>query len=120
MIKRWLKIYLLVVSPFFSNAQRTNIDSLVEEANITQNDTIKLVRLRTIARTYAELNPDSSYHYAETCLALARKLHLKLDEASALQEIGYAYLNRGNYPRSLQILLSTIAILQDPKIEQMY
>ncbi len=52
------------------------------------------------------------------CLALAQKLHLKLEEGSALQEIGYAYLNKGNYPRSLQTLLSAMAILEDPKTEQ--
>ena len=35
-----------------------------------------------------------------------------------MQEMGYAYLNRGNYPRSLQTLLSAMAILEDPKTEQ--
>ena len=118
MMHRWLKIYVLVVLPLFANAQRTSIDSLIHEANITKNDTIKLVRFRTITRAYAELNPDSAYRYAEICLALARKLNLKLDEGDALQEMGYAYLNRGNYPRSLQTLLSAITILEDPKTEQ--
>jgi two-component system NtrC family sensor kinase len=118
MLKRWLKIYALVLLPFFVRAQRANIDSVVQEANIAENDTIKLIRLRTITRIYAELNPDSSNHYSELSLALARKLHLKLDEGCALQEMGYAYLNKGNYPRSLQILLSAIAILEDPRIEQ--
>jgi signal transduction histidine kinase len=103
---------------FFIMAQRINVDSLVHVADITQNDTIKLVRLRTIARIYAELNPDSSYHYAEASLALARKLHLKLDEGGALSEIGYSYQNRGNYPRSLQFHLSAIVILEDPKSEE--
>jgi hypothetical protein len=79
MFRHWLKIYVLLVLPLFANAQRINIDSLIEEANLTQNDTNKLVRLRTIARIYAELNPDSSYHYAERSLTLAKKLNLKLD-----------------------------------------
>jgi signal transduction histidine kinase len=118
MINRYLKICALITLPFFMNAQRVNIDSVVQEANIAKDDTIKLIRLRTITRIYAELNPDSSNHYSELSLALARKLHLKLDEGCALQEMGYAYLNKGNYPRSLQILLSAIAILEDPRIEQ--
>src|SRR4051812_17368686 len=118
MIKRWVKIYVLVMLPFFTEAQKVNMDSLVQLANLTTNDTFKIVRLRTISRIYAELNPDSAYHYGEVCLALAQKMHLKLEEASALQEVGYAFLNRGNYPRSLQTLLSSMAILADPKSEQ--
>jgi len=109
---------MLMLLPFFTNAQRTNIDSLVQGAKITQNDTTRLIRLIAITRNYAELNPDSSYYYAEISLALARRLRLKFDEAFSLQEMGYAYLNKGNYPRSLQILLSALSILQDPKIEQ--
>jgi len=118
MRKCWLQIYLLIVLPFFTNAQQLNIDSLVREANITRNDTSKLVRLRAIARVYAELNPDSSYKYANSALSIAKRLHLTLDVGEATREIGYAYLNKGNYPRSLQILLSAIAILEDPKTEQ--
>jgi tetratricopeptide (TPR) repeat protein len=118
MIKRWLKIYVLVMLPCFIAGQKINIDSLIQQANLAQNDTIKLVRLRTIARIYAELNPDSSLHYAEASLALARKLHLKLDEGGALSEIGYSLQNMGNYPRSLQFHLSAIAILEDPKSEE--
>jgi two-component system NtrC family sensor kinase len=117
-LKSWIKISLLTLLPFFSWAQRINIDSLVQEAGVEQNDTIKLIRLRTVARIYAELNPDSALKYAEASLPLARRLHLKLDEGGALGEIGYAYQNKGNYPRSLQTLLSAIAVLQDPKSEQ--
>jgi len=118
MLKRCLKIYALVILPFFTDAQQINIDSLVHEANITKNDTIELVRLATIARTYAELNPDSAYKYANLALSFAKKLHLTLDISGAVREIGYAYLNKGNYPRSLQLLLSAIAILEDPKTER--
>ena len=118
MFKRCLKISIFMMLPFFCNAQQANIDSLVHEAMITKNDTIKLIRLIAITRNYAELNPDSSYHYSEISLALARKLQLKFDEGFALQEMGYAYLNKGNYPRSLQILLSALAILEDPKNEE--
>jgi signal transduction histidine kinase len=107
-----------MILSIFSAAQQTNIDSLAREANVAPNDTIKLVRLRTVARIYAELNPDSAFHYAEMALKLARQLDLKLDESAALREIGYAYINRGNYPRSLQTVLSAIKILEDPKSEK--
>jgi tetratricopeptide (TPR) repeat protein len=58
------------------------------------------------------------FHYAEKSLVIARKLNLKLDEASALREMGYALMNLGNYPRSLQMLLPVLALTEDPKSEQ--
>ena len=99
-------------------AQQLQVDSLKREAKIIQNDTLRLVWLRSIARFYAEIDPDSSSYYAEQSLKLSRKLNLKLDEGSSLREIGYALLNKGNYPRSLKTLLSAIDILEDPKSEK--
>ncbi|HET6723920.1 MAG TPA: ATP-binding protein, partial [Chitinophagaceae bacterium] len=99
-------------------AQQAYIDSFRREVSLTNNDTIQLVLLRNIARSFSELNPDSAFFYAEKGLKVARKLNLKLDEASALREMGYALLNRANYPRSLQTVLSSMAILQNPKSEQ--
>ena len=99
-------------------AQQAYIDSFRREVSLTNNDTIQLVLLRNIARSYSELNPDSAFFYAEKGLKVARKLNLKLDEASALREMGYALLNRANYPRSLQTVLSSMAILENPKSEQ--
>jgi signal transduction histidine kinase len=64
------------------------------------------------------LNPDSAYKYANLALSLAKKLHLTLDIGESVREMGYAYLNKGNYPRSLQMLLSAKAILEDPKTER--
>src|SRR5688572_23506206 len=99
-------------------AQRFQIDSLRREAKITTNDTIRLVRLKSISDYFSELNPDSSYYYAEQSLNLSRKLNLKLDEAGSLRQMGYALQNKGNYPRSLQLLFSAINILEDPKSEK--
>ena len=98
--------------------QQAYIDSFKRMATISNNDTIQLILLRNVARSYSELNPDSSFAYAEKALKIARSLNLKIDEASALREMGYALLNRANYPRSLQINLSSMAILEDPKSEQ--
>jgi len=69
---------LVVVNLLF--AQQSQIDSLQREAKITQNDTLRLVWLRSIASFYSEINPDSSYYYAERSLNLSRKLNFKLDE----------------------------------------
>src|SRR6187549_1464875 len=99
-------------------AQQNYIDSFKKKASIIYNDTLQLILLRNVARSYSEINPDSSYVYAEKALKVARKLDLKLDEGSALREMGYALLNRANFPRSLQTLLACMAILENPKSEQ--
>jgi len=118
MLKRILSILFYLVFAAASTAQQSNIEGFLDEANRTQNDTNKLVLYRNIARIYAEINPDSAFHYAEKSLALARKLNLKLAEASATREMGYALMNMGNYPRSLQMVLSALAIIEDPENEK--
>ncbi|HJS52944.1 MAG TPA: hypothetical protein VJ765_00330 [Chitinophagaceae bacterium] len=118
MIKYGRKIYLLLMLSFNAGAQQAKIDSLIREVNLTQNDTLRLIMLRTIVRDYSELNHDSAYCYAEKSLLLARQLNFKLDEVGALRELGHALLNLGNYPRSLQTFLAAMAILNDPEIEK--
>jgi signal transduction histidine kinase len=83
----------------------------------SENDTSRLVVLRSLARAYAEKNPDSASYFAEESLKLSRKLAFRLDEGGAIQEIGYAFVNKGNWPRALQSLLEALAILEDPKSE---
>ena len=109
-------LFCLVTVNLF--AQRFQIDSLRREAKITQNDTLRLVWLRSIADFYADRNPDSSYYYAEQSLNLSRKLNLRLDEGGSLRDMGYALINRGNYPRALQTLLASMEILEDQKSEK--
>ena len=109
-------LFMLMASSVF--AQQIYIDSFRRKLDITASDTMRLVLLRNLARSYSELNPDSSFFYAEKALSIARRLNFKLDESSALREMGYSLLNRGNYPRSLQTSLSSLAISEDPKSEQ--
>ena len=109
---------MLLVCPVVIQAQQINIDSLVQESSHLKNDTLKMVYLRTISRIYAELNPDSAYYYSEKVLQLARQMNFKVDETSALREMGYALLNRSNYPRSLKTILSALAIVENPESEK--
>ena len=118
MLKRITCIAFCVAMATMLAAQQFRIDSLKKEANITKNDTLKLVRYRTLARLLAEVDPDSAYRYSEMTLKLSQRLHFKLDEGSALREMGYALLNKGNYPRSLKTVLAAMAILENPKSEE--
>jgi len=116
-MKRIIFTVLTTAILFFARGQQSLIDSLQKQINITKSDTAKLVLTRMISRVHSEGNSDSAYYYGKKVLELARKLKLRLVEASALREMGYALMNMGNYPRSLQIILSALAIVQDPESE---
>ncbi len=114
----------IFISAFFllaattAPAQLYDIDSLKKEFQIAKNDTLSLILSGSISRIYKEINPDSTYRYADIMLTMAVKLKLPLEESVALGELGYALLNQGNYPRSLQALLRAIAIVEDPVSEK--
>jgi len=116
-MKRIIFTLLATTILSFANPQQSFIDSIHKQISITKSDTIKLVLTRMISRIYSEMNSDSAYYYAKRTLELAQKLKLRLVEASAMREMGYALMNMGNYPRSLQTILSALAIAQDPKSE---
>jgi two-component system NtrC family sensor kinase len=99
-------------------AQQAYIDSLENEVRFSKNDTINLILFGKLSDVYAEINPDSAYHYGGKMLAITKKLDLKLEEAAALGQMSYALLNLGNYPRSLQTILSAISITEDPTSER--
>jgi two-component system NtrC family sensor kinase len=118
MIKRIIYTSILLAAVNLVAAQQAQIDSLHQEISITQNDTLRLILFGKLSNAFTEINPDSAYYYSEKMLSLARKFDLQLEEVHALGEMGYALLNMGNYPRSLQTLLSALAIANDPKSEQ--
>lgn len=118
MLKRIAFCAVLFSAAIVAQSQQYYLDSLKKEIAASGNDTIRLIRLRNMARVYSEINPDSAYTYAEKLLTLSHALELKLDEANALREMGYALMNMGNYPRSLQTILSAIKIADDPKSEE--
>jgi len=116
-MKRIIFTVITTAILFFARGQQSLIDSLQKQINITKSDTAKLVLTRMISKVHSEGDSVSGYYYGKKVLELARKLKLRLVEASALREMGYALMNMGNYPRSLQIILSALAIVQDPESE---
>src|SRR5215510_6928252 len=103
---------------FCQDPQDRYIDSLQHELAVSNNDTIRFILLGRIADVYSEINPDSAFYYAEKVIPYTKKLQLKLEEATALAVMGYAQINLGNYPRSLEYLLSAIEITSDPSSEK--
>jgi two-component system, NtrC family, sensor kinase len=84
----------------------------------TTNDTLRMVLFDSVSFAYSEINSDSSLFYADRSIALAKKLNFPLNEALAMNNKGYALLNMGNYPRSLQTFLSALEIAGDDQNEK--
>ena len=118
MIRRVIHIAFYLFIANFIVAQQSYIDSLKKEIAVTNNDTVNMILFAKTADAYSELNPDSAYFYAQKMLVITKKMNLKLEEAFALNQMGYALLNKGNYPRSLQTILSAIAIAEDEASEK--
>lgn len=118
MYRRLILLVTLTALIVRLSAQQAQLDSLRHGAATTPNDTLRFVWLENLSRIFAELNPDSSYYYGEQARQLANKMNLKLDEAIVTREMGYALLNRGIYPRALQLLLSAKEIMNDQSVEK--
>ena len=116
---RFCMVTLLFLSVFIEiQAQDKELNAIKYRLAITQNDTLKMILLDSLAFDYSETNPDSSYYYSEKGRMICQKLGYKLHEAYALNGMGYALLNMGNYPMALQTLLSGLEIASDPKNEK--
>jgi tetratricopeptide (TPR) repeat protein len=116
MIKIAYSILLCLISTI-SFSQQSFVDSLRNSFLSSPNDTVKLQSAGSLADHYTEIKPDSAYYFAEQELVLAQKLGYKLSEVYALQQMGYAQMNLGDFTHSLQRLLSGIAIANDPASE---
>jgi hypothetical protein len=118
MVMRFGYLLLLLILSQQGVAQPFRIDSLKGELSTANNDTSMLILNGQIANAYVENSPDSMYRYAGKMVVIARNLGLKLEEAHALGEVGFAQLNMGDYPHSLQTLLLAADLAIDPAIEK--
>jgi signal transduction histidine kinase len=111
---RTLLIFLLL--PFISLAQDAQyFDSLNYALLHTTNDTIKMDIYRNMGFYQQDGKIDSALYYHEQQLAFAKKLHLKLYEADAYEQIAYVKSWQGDISTSLKLYYEALKIASDPK-----
>jgi signal transduction histidine kinase len=111
--------YLITILLFFSLlVPAAAQQDMIQQSQTTTNDTFRIKLLMDLASMYGETNPDSSYYYAEQSSILCRQFGYRLSEAFALNGMGYALMNKGNYPRALQVFLMAVQIAGDPQSER--
>lgn len=73
------------------------IDSLKQEANVTQDDSSRVAIFRDISKQWRSINSDSSLFYAKKALSLANAISDEALIGSSIFSIAYQYYHDGNY-----------------------
>src|SRR5204863_5383430 len=82
------------------------------------DDTIRLDIYGQLGYYYSEINLDSSIYYLEKAVSYSHRFKLKLDEANWLHGYSYALMHKGNYPKSLEMIMKALQIAKDPATEK--
>ena len=91
-----------------------NIDSLWKVYNNKAiADSNRLKAIQGIVSFYRDNNPDTAIILAGQELKLAQTSGLRKYEGSALNFIGFAFMNKGNYPKALAYYLKALKIREE-------
>ena len=110
------RLFFILSDTTLSGTQK--LDRLQLALKNAANDTVRMDAYHNIALYYLETNRDSSVYYDNKSIALAKQLRLKLDEAAALSDKGYALIALGNYPSALESLSEAMKIEESPASEK--
>jgi two-component system sensor histidine kinase/response regulator len=102
-----LKFYLLLIFSFislkgFAAVNKSEVDSLkLLMANALYDksvpDTGTVNRLNKLAGAYFQINPDSTFYYAQKSISLARKAKYSAGVAAGLLQAGHVNYFKGNF-----------------------
>ena len=102
----------------YDKFSQERFDSLQQAFKTTANDTVRMDLSRELGLCYIEGRADSAVYFHELQLSIARKLNLKLWQADALDNLGYALKRMGKYPQGLTYLNEGIKIAGNPEAEK--
>jgi len=113
-MRKLLILFTLLNCTFFSSPAQTNsADSLKQLLAAEKQDTSRILVMNQLARMYSFSKPDTALVIAGQALELSRKINFKKGEISALRNTGFLFMNAGNYPRSLEVLLQALKIAEE-------
>ena len=114
MIRTWryLCTGLILLLGLTAWAQQKPVDSLRNALLRAREDAVRLRILPFLVNSYEEINNDSALFYGKWYVRLAQESCQPEREANALKNLGYVYMNQGNYARSLALLFKALTIAQ--------
>ncbi len=96
-----LKIFtFIIISTKLSFSD--NIDSLKQLLKRTNNDSVKVSSLNTLADFYININKDTSILYVDSALAYSKKIKYIYGEAISYKEYGIVYFYLRNFDKAIQ------------------
>ena len=91
-----------------SEGSKSTLDSLKQELNFVQYDTLKMHIMLQIADIYGNRNPDTAIYYSQEALKLAEKLKDITAQMGAMAFTGQALIKKGNLPKALELGIDAI------------
>ena len=93
----------------------TNLNLYILKLSISNanDDTAKVQLLTDLSSRYIIYQVDSSIHYVQRAISLARQLNYKKGEAAAMQSYGIALWASGNYDKALEIAFKGLNLSRD-------
>ena len=101
--------FAIVQSPGLSQ-NRVWLDSLRNELQSAQSDTLRVHLINRIGQIYMFDRPDSGIYYASKALSLTREINHPQEEVVALRQLSFSLRELGNHTTALQISLKTLKI----------
>jgi two-component system, NtrC family, sensor kinase len=102
----------------YDKFSQKRFDSLQQAFKTASNDTVRMDLSRELGLCYIEGRADSAVYFHELQLSIARKLNIKLWQADALDNLGYALKRMGKYPQGLTYLIEGIKIAGNPETQK--
>jgi two-component system NtrC family sensor kinase len=104
---------LLFIGHNLCFAQNKFTDSLSKQLAIVKKDTSRVLILSDLCFYYRNTNVDSSIVYGHDAWNLAQKIKFVRGEADVLSKLGLSYREKGDLPKSLELLFRAMKISQD-------
>ncbi len=104
-------LFFLIQTTVVAQSAR-QIDSLIRQADVETNDTIKIKLYNDIADYYFDNNSGKAITYLEKSLELTKKNNLYLKEANSYYGLGFAYLVKADFKNSLENYLASTKIYE--------
>ena len=115
-MKFLIKILALLFLPFFTTAQplQSRLDSLHIALKVAKNDTVRMNALSMLASYYDDVNLDSSLHYFEKAIMVAKQLQLRFHEVTMIARKSWPLMKQGDYPGTLKALNIAMDFVDNP------
>ena len=101
MFKLFCSLFFIAGSLFCAAQNRAQVDSLLKVVDTEPQDSLRMKAYNRLANYYMDNNPGKAIDYLEKAKAIAGDLHKTLAVANNYYSLGFCYLVKADYEKSL-------------------